>query len=253
MFASAREAAGTGRDDVPGATVAEVLAAASARYGAAFAHVLETCRVWVNGEEAAADQVVGPADEVAVLPPVSGGSGDEAPTSLDTVRDRRRALQERDDAISYVRRVAQARGDLARAEQERRAGSSGGTAGGAARDVAQDVGGVLAERLLGGDGRPPRPAEDFSDDPRAVELDELCARLGFARLDELADAELADLVAALDRFETDVSADRHAVHAELDQLTDALVEGYRDRYEGVGREGDDDGGNGPGQDDEGER
>ena len=35
LFAAAREAAGTGRDDVPGATVGEVLDAAVARYGAA--------------------------------------------------------------------------------------------------------------------------------------------------------------------------------------------------------------------------
>jgi molybdopterin converting factor small subunit len=73
MFAQAREAAGTNRDDVPGATVSEVLAAATARYGDAFARVLPTCKVWVNGEPAGPDQAVGAADEVAVLPPVSGG------------------------------------------------------------------------------------------------------------------------------------------------------------------------------------
>ena len=50
MFAAAREAAGTGRDDVPGATVGEVLGAAGERYGRAFTDVLPTCRIWVNGE-----------------------------------------------------------------------------------------------------------------------------------------------------------------------------------------------------------
>lgn len=74
MFASAREAAGTGRDDVPGRTVAEVLDAARARYGSSFAAVLTSCRVWVNGEPVGDDAAVGPFDEVAVLPPVSGGS-----------------------------------------------------------------------------------------------------------------------------------------------------------------------------------
>ena len=73
LFASAREAAGRGRDEIAGATVAEVLAAASARYGGAFVAVLATSRVWVNGDPAEPDTVVGPADEVAVLPPVSGG------------------------------------------------------------------------------------------------------------------------------------------------------------------------------------
>ena len=73
LFAQAREAAQTAVDDVPGATVAEVLDAAEGRYGAAFADVLGTCRVWVNGEPAGPDTTVVAADEVAVLPPVSGG------------------------------------------------------------------------------------------------------------------------------------------------------------------------------------
>ncbi|MEQ1787525.1 MAG: MoaD/ThiS family protein [Acidimicrobiales bacterium] len=75
LFAGARDAAGTGRDDVPGATVAEVLAAARARYGAAFAEVLEHCQVWRNGEPCEPHDAVVDADEVAVLPPVSGGAG----------------------------------------------------------------------------------------------------------------------------------------------------------------------------------
>ncbi len=74
LFASAREAAGTTRDVVPGDTVGEVLHEACQRYGPAFAGVLETCRVWVNGDEASPERVVGDSDEVAVLPPVSGGS-----------------------------------------------------------------------------------------------------------------------------------------------------------------------------------
>jgi molybdopterin synthase sulfur carrier subunit len=59
---------------VPGSTVAEVLDAAQARYGEWFAAVLAGSRVWLNGEVAAADDRVRPEDEVAVLPPVSGGA-----------------------------------------------------------------------------------------------------------------------------------------------------------------------------------
>lgn len=73
LFASAREAAGTTGGELPGATVADVLDAAVAEYGDAFARVLTTCRVWVNGDQATSDTEVGPADVVAVLPPVSGG------------------------------------------------------------------------------------------------------------------------------------------------------------------------------------
>lgn len=82
LFASAREAAGRGRDELPGATVADVLRSACDRYGPGFAEVLATCRVWVNGESVPEQTRVGPDDEVAVLPPVSGGADDrfeEAP------------------------------------------------------------------------------------------------------------------------------------------------------------------------------
>lgn len=73
LFAQAREAAGTGRDELPGMTLDEVLDAARQRYGPAFVAVLEQSRVWINGEPAKPGQQVTPSDEVAVLPPVSGG------------------------------------------------------------------------------------------------------------------------------------------------------------------------------------
>ena len=74
LFASAREAAGTSRAEIDGATVGEVLNAARARYGEHFAAVLASSRVWLNGEQASDDDAVGAGDEVAVLPPVSGGA-----------------------------------------------------------------------------------------------------------------------------------------------------------------------------------
>lgn len=73
-FAAAREAAGTGREVAEGATVAEVLALASARHGDRFAEVLAASRVWVNGEPVPAGSPLSDGDEVAVLPPVSGGT-----------------------------------------------------------------------------------------------------------------------------------------------------------------------------------
>ena len=73
LFATVRVAAGTGKDTVPGATVAEVIANASERYGDGFAELVAICRIWVNGEAADADTAVEDRDEVALLPPVSGG------------------------------------------------------------------------------------------------------------------------------------------------------------------------------------
>jgi molybdopterin converting factor small subunit len=74
LFASIREAAGTSRADVDGASVDEVLAEARRRFGQPFIDLLVTCRIWVNGEPAEGTTPVGPRDEVAVLPPVSGGA-----------------------------------------------------------------------------------------------------------------------------------------------------------------------------------
>lgn len=73
MFASARVAACTGRDRFEAATVGAVLQAARERYGADFAAVLESCKVWRNGEPAVVEEPVLDGDEIAVLPPVSGG------------------------------------------------------------------------------------------------------------------------------------------------------------------------------------
>ena len=74
LFAQAREAAGAARDVVDGDTVAQVLAAAEARYGEVFAALLPSCKIWVNGEPAHGSDPVADGDEVAILPPVSGGA-----------------------------------------------------------------------------------------------------------------------------------------------------------------------------------
>ena len=73
MYASTRYVTGTSRDEIPGSTVDEVLGEAARRYGPAFAEVVATSRVWCNGEPVTGDAAVTDADEIAVLPPVSGG------------------------------------------------------------------------------------------------------------------------------------------------------------------------------------
>jgi sulfur-carrier protein len=73
LFASAREVAGEKRCEIRGSTVAEVLDNAIARYGPDFEAVLGSCKVWVNGYDSTREDVVYFYDEVAILPPVSGG------------------------------------------------------------------------------------------------------------------------------------------------------------------------------------
>jgi molybdopterin converting factor small subunit len=76
FFASAREAAGT--HSAPfgfvGSTVAQLAGALVATYGPDLERVLSTCAIWVNGAATAPSYVLCAGDEVAVLPPVSGGA-----------------------------------------------------------------------------------------------------------------------------------------------------------------------------------
>ena len=75
LFARAREAAGAAETEWDAQTVGELLDRARARFGSEFTAVLASSRVWVNGDEPSeADATtLADGDEVAVLPPVSGG------------------------------------------------------------------------------------------------------------------------------------------------------------------------------------
>jgi sulfur-carrier protein len=73
LFAAAREAAGTKHWEAEAATVGALLDAACAEFGDHFAKVVDHSKVWRNGEPAERGEFITDGDEVAVLPPVSGG------------------------------------------------------------------------------------------------------------------------------------------------------------------------------------
>lgn len=76
FFATAREAAGVGRSTVrltAGATLAELARYLRSAYGPELEAVMATSAVWVNGAPFPPGTRLRPGDEVAVLPPVSGG------------------------------------------------------------------------------------------------------------------------------------------------------------------------------------
>lgn len=73
LFAALREIAGDAHVDATGHSVGEIVDALSARYGERFAQIAEVGSFVVNGERATRDTPIAEGDEVALLPPVSGG------------------------------------------------------------------------------------------------------------------------------------------------------------------------------------
>lgn len=74
LFATLREAAGSAELEIEGTTVGDIIDTATEHHGDAFARAVPSAQIWVNGEPAERMTPVGPEDEVALLPPVSGGS-----------------------------------------------------------------------------------------------------------------------------------------------------------------------------------
>lgn len=73
LFAALREMAGSSEVEAEGDTVGEVLDALSARYGERFERVARGGSVVVDGERAEPTTPLSGTQEVALLPPVSGG------------------------------------------------------------------------------------------------------------------------------------------------------------------------------------
>jgi len=222
LFASAREAAGRSRDTIAGDTVADVLAAAKRQFGPSFEAVLGSCTIWLNGEECEPSAEVSDHDEVAVLPPVSGGADDLSTMSLDAVRSQRATVQAEEDAVSFVRRVAQGRLDIARDEVRRRASGEDSQ-----QDVTDGITRVFAVERGSGSNRPPRDTAVTADHPLSAELESLCDSIGFGGLRDLSDQELSACVERLAEFESRVSTLRKTLFARIDALSAELVRRYR--------------------------
>lgn len=90
LFASLRELAGSARVEAEGTTVGEIVEALSERFGARFASVANAGSVVVDGERAEPSRRLADGQEVALLPPVSGGEafyGHSAAPHLGDERD----------------------------------------------------------------------------------------------------------------------------------------------------------------------
>jgi sulfur-carrier protein len=81
LFAALRELAGTSELDIDAVDVGDLLDQLSSKFGTEFDRIIASGSVIVDGERSSRDRPLAPTDEVALLPPVSGGyspiEGDE--------------------------------------------------------------------------------------------------------------------------------------------------------------------------------
>jgi hypothetical protein len=154
-----------------------------------------------------------------VEPDYLHGIEERPAAELRALRDECRAEEEH---LSYARRVLQAQLDIARTEAARRAGEVGDDA------LVSELPSILAD---------PTPSEHREtravgfhvpeqSGRRAGDLDAPEAAL--ARLPDLADAEIADLIGRLTEHEQQVSQQRRVVLDHIDRLQAELVRRYRE-------------------------
>jgi MoaD family protein len=74
LFAALRDIAGASRLDVTAPSVGALVDELGSRFGAQFKTILEAGSVVIDGQVVDRDRPLDPGDEVALLPPVSGGS-----------------------------------------------------------------------------------------------------------------------------------------------------------------------------------
>ena len=147
----------------------------------------------------------------------------EPPQSVAEIRAKRNALQAEEDAISFVRRLAQGRLDLVQDEERRRASGIETPVGSLADRLAD----VFGQQHGGGSARPPRETNIPADHPLVKELDELCDHYEFESLENLDSKSLSELAGALSMFEKSCSQLRHDLFEKIDALTAALVASVR--------------------------
>lgn len=150
------------------------------------------------------------------------------PTSVADIRARRQGLQAQEDAISFVRRLAQGRLDLVRDEQRRRTQGLDTPLA----SLEDRLAGVFGQQHGGGSARPPRETNVPSDHPLVKELDEVCEHYSFEMMDTLDEKALDELETSLEMFEKTCSQMRHELFDQIDALTAELVQKVRES--GVG-------------------
>lgn len=147
---------------------------------------------------------------------------------MEQVRAMRAECQALENALSYVRRVAQGRLDIVGAELARR------RAGGDPADLSDLIGrlpDILADRTQPSGGANARPPLDFAGDASgeeySAEVDAIFSVTDTGSLTTLDDAHLQQVRERLAEYEQLTSARRRSLHDILDQLQAEITRRYR--------------------------
>ncbi len=137
------------------------------------------------------------------------------------VRELRDTAREVETEISYLRRLAQSRLDIFKAEIDRR------SRGGSLSDLIAALPGILASgetRSSAPNSRlssvlAPAPAIEFKRGEESLVTDD-----SLANIDQLTDEELKDGITSLENFEEELSGTRKNLHAIIDQLESEIAQ-----------------------------
>ncbi|MBU3688824.1 MAG: hypothetical protein FGM29_04600 [Actinobacteria bacterium] len=152
---------------------------------------------------------------------MSANANEASKMPLDQLRAERDRLRHEEDAVSFVRRLAQGRIDLVEAVRHRKSS-------GESTSVADIIRSGVGPAPSTGSARPPRDTDVAADHPLVTEFDQLCDRLGFDEMSELDVPGLDRLHDGLVAFEAVQSSRRRDLFERIDALTAELVRRYRD-------------------------
>lgn len=143
--------------------------------------------------------------------------------SLVEIRQQRSDLQAQEDAVSFVRRMAQGRLDIAKDELRRRTDNTP-----LSTNVTSNLAGIFGQEHGGGSARPPRETNVSPDHVLVRELERLCEDIGFGALRTLDNESLDQIIRSLSAFESQRSTERRELFDQIDLLTVELVRRYKD-------------------------
>jgi hypothetical protein len=151
--------------------------------------------------------------------------GDVTALSMDELRSKRAECQALEVGLSYLRRLAQGRLDIAGAEQRRR-GEGGDVP---TRDeLVRSLSATLADRNRpAGTGRLPQLLAPDTDEVDTAPLDAIAGPGTLSGLHEADDSVVARVIADLSAYEAEVSGRRRSLHERIDALQAEITRRYR--------------------------